>query len=128
MKSFVSIFLAASTMLVAEDGQTLKTTDGEVYTHATITELRPAGVVVRSDTGTATVPYDKLPKDLQARYGYDSDELTRYLKQGIDGTYKYREDVPVYAGEVIELNEGRFTYKTFGDYIDLDEDRRPLQG
>ena len=126
MKAILSIFLAASLLLAADDGQTLKTTDGEVYTNATITELRPNGAVVNSDTGIVTVAYAKLPKELQTRYGYDVDELGKYFKQGVDGDYTYGEGVIAFAGATLKLEKGQFTHSTFNDVPSAN--RPPLHG
>ena len=54
-----TVFLAAAAPVIAGDGQTIETTDGAIYTNATITELRPNGTVITSETGIVTVAYAK---------------------------------------------------------------------
>jgi|GEM_PF-2812522 len=123
-----AIFLTLFAIPVFGEGQTIKTLDGETYTNANITRLRPNGAEVHSDIGIATIPYAKLPKELQARYAYDAEELATHLKKGFEGIYTYREDQAALSGEVIEFKQGRFTYSTFTDTPTGFEDPRPLQG
>ena len=128
MKIILALLLAAATLLAADDWQNITTADGKTI-KVSVKELRPDGVVFYRNTGTTfTIPYAKLPKELQARYGYDAEELAKYLKQGLDGTYNYREDVMAFAGEVFEIKNGEFTYSTFTDVFDPNDHRRPVHG
>ena len=125
-KAPFTLFLAAATLLVAGDGQTIKTTDGAIYTNATITELRPSGAVISSETGIVTVAYAKLPNELRARYEGNSGEVAEHVKRGIDGIYTYHETVVPLGGEEIELKNGQFTYYAGGDVPSANTG--PLQG
>lgn len=121
-----TVFLAAAAPVIAGDGQTIETTDGAIYTNATITELRPNGTVITSETGIVTVAYAKLPKELRARYDGNSGEVAEHLKRGVDGTYTYHETVVPLAGEEIELKNGQFIYYAGGDVPSANIG--PLQG
>lgn len=107
------LLLAAPLSFAAESNQTIKTTDGYVYTNATIIDLSPTGIVISIENGIANIPYSKLPQNLQKQYGYNAEELRRFLKRGLDGQYGPREGA--LAGEIIELKKNQFTYQTFSD-------------
>jgi len=121
------LFVAAAFPLLAEGDRTIKTLDGQIFTNATIIDLCPTGIVVSIPVGVTNIAYDNLPKDLQNRYGYDTNELSKFLTQGLDGTYGPSN---AYAGVVIELNKGRFSYTPFSDvFVPGEENRlRPLHG
>jgi hypothetical protein len=126
MKIVFSLFLTILPLLAAHGSQTIKTTDGRIYTNADIIDLCPTGVVVSIDAGVTNIAYNKLPKDLQGRYGYDTSELDKYLKQGLDGVYGPREGLAAFAGVVIELEKDHFTYSTFTDVAGVNHE--PLHG
>jgi hypothetical protein len=44
---------------------------GHTYTNVAITDLKPDTVTINSSEGTATMPIDVLPNDIQAQLGYD---------------------------------------------------------
>jgi hypothetical protein len=65
----------------AEDTNTLPTTitvDGTTYSNVTWRTVTPATVTIFHETGVASLPLDKLPPELQQRFGYDPQKAAAY--------------------------------------------------
>jgi hypothetical protein len=54
------------------------TVDGHTYSNVTWGAVTPATVSIIHTTGTATVPLEKLPVELQSRFGYDEAKCKAY--------------------------------------------------
>ena len=52
-----------------------KTTAGKEYKNATVTRVEPDGVVITFHGGIAKIFFVELPKDVQKRFGYDTDKI-----------------------------------------------------
>lgn len=66
--------LCLSTALPAQETSkipSLTTTDGRTYTAVTITKMEPDGIRIAHESGTAKIPFTKLPEALQKQHGYD---------------------------------------------------------
>ncbi|HWB59531.1 MAG TPA: hypothetical protein VG733_08565, partial [Chthoniobacteraceae bacterium] len=59
----------------------ITTTDGKTYKGVEITKTEPDGITIMSDSGVEKIPFTSLPKDLQAKYGYDPDKAAAYAAQ-----------------------------------------------
>jgi hypothetical protein len=55
----------------ADDTNLTLTVDGITYSNVTFGTVTPASVKLRHSTGIASIPLEKLPADLQQRFGYD---------------------------------------------------------
>jgi hypothetical protein len=100
----------------AEDvPRTIATTDGTTYTNARVTELRPTGAVVSTDSGIAVIPYAQLPKDLQTRYRPDPQQLAKAIEKSLVGTYEMPRERTGLGGERIILSDGAFLYQSWSD-------------
>jgi len=66
--------------LRAETDSTL-TVDGVIYTNAVFGTVTPYAVTVKHSTGVASVPLERLPADLQQRFGYDPQKARDYLQE-----------------------------------------------
>jgi hypothetical protein len=65
----------------AEDTNTLPTTitvDGVTYSNVTWRTVTPAMVTIFHETGVASLSLDKLPPELQRRFGYDPQKAAAY--------------------------------------------------
>jgi hypothetical protein len=65
----------------AEDTNALPTTitvDGITYSNVTWRTVTPATVTIFHDTGVASIPLEKLPPELQQRFGYDPQKAAAY--------------------------------------------------
>lgn len=62
----------------AED---LTTTDGKTYTGVTVTKVEPDGISIAHETGSAKIPFNKLPEALQKKHGYDPEKAEAYSKE-----------------------------------------------
>jgi hypothetical protein len=66
--AFLAAMLALGLAAQAED---LTLSDGKVYKNVTFLKHSVTSVTIESDSGGAIVPLEKLPSDLQKRFGYD---------------------------------------------------------
>lgn len=78
MKLLIILFtLCLSLAAAAED---ITTTDGKTYTAATITKVEPDGIRILHESGTAKIPFAKLPLALQQKHGYDPTKAAAFKK------------------------------------------------
>jgi len=68
-KATIAILAALSASLALADD--FKTNNGKEYKNATVTQVDPDGIVVRSKTGISKLYFAELPEDVQKRYHYD---------------------------------------------------------
>jgi hypothetical protein len=70
-------------LLAAEDVKLdhLVTLDGKVYQAVTIRKVEPDGLSIVHEAGTAKVPFEKLPEELQEKYGYDEAAAAEHRKR-----------------------------------------------
>jgi len=61
-------------------GESLTTSDGRVYHDVVITSSTPAYISLQHDEGATRVMLDKLPAELQKKYGYDPVKAQEYLQ------------------------------------------------
>jgi hypothetical protein len=95
--------------------RTIVTTDGTTYAQARVTELRPSGVAISTDSGIAVIPYAQLPADLQTRYGPNTKELAKAIGKSLNGTYEMPRERTGLGGERIILSDGGFVYQSWSD-------------
>ncbi len=65
----IAAALSAS-LALAED---FKTINGKEYKNATVSRVEPDGIVLRTKSGILKVYFTELPKEVQQRFGYDSE-------------------------------------------------------
>jgi len=59
------------TLLASVQAEDLTTTDGKTYTGVEVTKVDPDGLRIRHEAGTAKIPFEKLPVEIQKQHGYD---------------------------------------------------------
>ena len=64
--------LAVLQFALADD---FKTVNGKEYKNATVKRVEPDGIVLIYNSGVAKVYFAELPKDVQKRFGYDTDKI-----------------------------------------------------
>lgn len=77
----VLFFVCGVVTVLAEEPNTLPATimvDGVTYSNVTWGTVTPATVTIFHTTGIMTVPLDKLPPELQKRFGYDPKKAADY--------------------------------------------------
>ncbi|HUJ08607.1 MAG TPA: hypothetical protein VL171_01140 [Verrucomicrobiae bacterium] len=85
MKTFratVLLFVFAVAASCAQETNTLPTTitvDGITYSNVTWRGVTPATVSIIHKTGVASLPLEKLPPELQKRFGYDQKKAADYM-------------------------------------------------
>ncbi len=80
----VLLFVFAVAASFAEDTNTLPTTimvDGITYSNVTWRTVTSASVTIFHETGVASIPLEKLPPELQRRFGYDPQKAAAYRAQ-----------------------------------------------
>lgn len=78
---FSSVALAVEPVKLPLDVGTLKTRDGKVLEGVKIVGADAVGVKVMHSGGTARLPYERLPKELAARFPRDSDAAKEQLEK-----------------------------------------------
>ena len=68
-KTIIAVLAALSASLAGADD--FKTTSGKEYKDATVTQVEPDGIVVRSKSGISKIYFAELPSDVQQRFHYD---------------------------------------------------------
>jgi len=80
MKSPLGLFavgLLFVSSLYAEDFTTI---DGKKYQNVTLSRVEPDGLVVIAEDGILKIPFLKLSKEVQAKYGYDAAQAAEFSK------------------------------------------------
>ncbi len=62
--------MVSASIVVAED---FKTINGKEYKNAEVSRVEPDGIVLRTKSGILKVYFTELPKEVQQRFGYDSE-------------------------------------------------------
>jgi hypothetical protein len=78
------LFVFAVAALFAQETNLLPTTitvDGVTYSNVTWRTVTPATVSIFHQTGVASIPLEKLPPELQQRFGYDPRRAAAYQAQ-----------------------------------------------
>jgi hypothetical protein len=66
------LLLALTTFTLAVDTYpSLSTKKGREYTSVTVTAVEPDGLRIRHESGTAKIPFEELPVEIQKKYAYD---------------------------------------------------------
>jgi hypothetical protein len=73
--------MLSAPMAVAQNFTTVK---GKVYKNATISRVKPDGIVIRFSGGIVKIPFTELPKDVQERFGYDPERATKAAEKGTE--------------------------------------------
>jgi hypothetical protein len=56
-------------------GEDFKTVNGREYKNATLSRVEPDGIVVVTKSGISKIYFVELPKEVQKRFGYDTDKI-----------------------------------------------------
>ena len=75
------ILLSFMGAFAAESFDTLTTTDGKTFYQVKITSTDPGGLHFMHRDGAASVPFEKLPSDIQKKYGYDPEKAADFRRQ-----------------------------------------------
>ena len=65
-------------IVLAED---FVTTDGVTYSNARVTRVSPTCLSIMHRTGIEQIPFDKLPEDIQQKYGYSKENEDRHKQK-----------------------------------------------
>jgi hypothetical protein len=68
------VALSAS-LALAED---FKTVAGKEYKNATVTQVEPDGIVVKSKSGISKIYFQELPKEVQQRFNYNPQQAAAF--------------------------------------------------
>jgi hypothetical protein len=81
MKIFRAAFLLVATVVLAANADETNftlTIEGITYSNVIWRSATPASVSIFHKSGAATIPLEKLPPDLQKRFGYDPQKAADY--------------------------------------------------
>ena len=84
-------FLILSSISVAR-ADDFKTITGKEYKNATVSRIEPDGIVLTNKAGISKVYFTELPKDVQERFGYDSQRAADYSAQQSAGLDQARKE------------------------------------
>src|SRR5437762_4036676 len=69
---FLIVMLCFASITLAEDFKTIK---GKEYKNARVSRVEPDGIVLVHKFGVTKVYFSELPKEVQKRFGYDTDKI-----------------------------------------------------
>src|SRR5436189_5042001 len=75
-KTAVAILAALSTSLAVADD--FKTNNGKEYKDATVTQVEPDGIVVKTKSGISKLYFQELPREVQQRFNYNPQQAGAY--------------------------------------------------
>ena len=70
--SFVILLVCVASIAMADD---FKTINGKEYKNAKVTRVEPDGIVITFRDGMVKIYFVELRKEVQRRFGYDSDQI-----------------------------------------------------
>ena len=88
IKSLTFLSLSFISLAVADDFKTLA---GKEYKNVTVSRVEPDGIVLTGKAGISKVYFTELPKDVQERFGYDSQKAGVYSAQQSAGFEQVRK-------------------------------------
>jgi chromosome segregation ATPase len=92
MKVLIVLILCFGSVALADD---FKTLTGKEYKDVTVSRVEPDGIVLTGKAGISKVYFTELPKNVQARFSYDSQKATDYSAQqnaGLEQVRKQQEE------------------------------------
>ena len=88
MKALFFLIVCLAAVALADD---LKTNAGKEYKNVTVSRVEPDGIVVTGKSGISKIYFTELPKDVQERFGYDSQKASDYSAQQSAGLEQVRK-------------------------------------
>ena len=88
IKSLTFLSLSLISLTFADDFKTLA---GKEYKNVTVSRVEPDGIVLTGKAGISKVYFTELPKDVQERFGYDSQKAGDYSAQQSAGFEQVRK-------------------------------------
>ena len=88
IKSLTFLSLSFISLALADDFKTLA---GKEYKNVTVSRVEPDGIVLTGKAGISKVYFAELPKDVQERFGYDSQKAGDYSAQQSAGFEQVRK-------------------------------------
>ena len=88
IKSLTFLSLSFISLALADDFKTLA---GREYKNVTVSRVEPDGIVLTGKAGISKVYFTELPKDVQERFGYDSQKAGDYSAQQSAGFEQVRK-------------------------------------
>ena len=89
MKVLPFLMLCSVSVAQADDFRTIT---GKEYKNATVSRVEPDGIVLTNKAGISKVYFTELPKDVQERFGYDSQRAADYSAQQSAGLDQARKE------------------------------------
>ncbi len=78
---------------VGQTMELLQTVDGKTYEKVVIREVSAVGISIRHVSGTARIPFEKLPDDMQRQYMFDPSEKNQLLSQERESHARHESEV-----------------------------------
>ena len=72
------LIVCFASIALADD---FKTISGKEYKNATVTQIDPDGIVVKTKSGISKLYFQELPKDVQQRFSYDPQNASTFSAQ-----------------------------------------------
>jgi len=88
MKILLFLTVCCIPIALADD---FKTNAGKEYKNVTVSRVEPDGVIVTGKSGISKIYFTELPKDVQQRFGYDSQKAADYSAQQSAGLDQVRK-------------------------------------
>lgn len=94
MKCILFLVWALSIASVWSEGlkfESITTTEGKVYKKVTISKVTPAEIRIIHESGAASIPFEKLPLEIQHRFNYDPLDAYEYREKEAKEQAKLRK-------------------------------------
>ena len=78
VKTLTLLTMCIASLALADD---FKTNNGKEYKDATVTQVEPDGIVVKTKSGISKLYFQELPREVQQRFNYDPQQATAYSAQ-----------------------------------------------
>jgi hypothetical protein len=108
-----------SSALLADELQTLVSTNGHRYEKARITEVTPLSITIVHSTGVSRVPLTEFPPDVQRRFGYDEAKARAWLAEQANlEESKKKQIAKDQSAKLKEAERGRREGDAISHYLD----------
>jgi hypothetical protein len=108
MKVLPFLMLCSVSVALADD---FITVTGKEYKNATVSRVEPDGIVLTNKAGISKVYFTELPKDVQERFGYDSQRAADYSAQQRAGLDQARKEQAEASRREVEATQKANQYR-----------------
>lgn len=117
-KATLSVLMLVASLAFADGTNLTLTVDGVTYSNVTFGTVTRSWVSIRHSAGVASIPLEKLPPDVQQRFGYDPQKAAEYQRleqQGANGSQFQQQEITGAFGVTLGTKVDLSRYKKTGE-------------